>query len=471
MERLKFKIIFFASGAVVFLLSFISLYVYSIYTFKKGFHNLELAHEFMESVLELRRYEKNVAFFADRQEIADIFIYLKKINSYLKTLALKQPDELPQINKLKKLLTQYQKEIEALKTGRIDTINVNKIRFLGHKILLLAESILDRRKAYINRFFQRILIVPAVVILFFGSVLIVVLLFISNRMLRQIKLVQEITERIADGDFSSLKIEDQKSVLGAPVIDAFNLMLKELEVREKDLLRTKKLASIGILVSGVAHELNNPLNNISLTAEMLMEEKDSLSPEEEREMLQDIVDETKRASAVVKNLLDFSRSKLSGEMERLDLAEVIYASLKLVKNQLLLSKVELKVEIEPDLPKITGNADSLKQVFVNLFTNALQAMPKGGFLRIGLKQVELNNKNYLEVQVQDSGQGMSADVLEKIFDPFFSTKPVGQGTGLGLSIVYGIVKKHQGKIKVKSKPNQGTTFFVYFPVAEDANGH
>ena len=128
----------------------------------------------------------------------------------------------------------------------------------------------------------------------------------------------------------------------------------------------------------------------------------------------------------------------------------------------MISDIKLIKDIPEDLPKVYGNADNLKQVFINLFSNAIQAMPKGGSLKISARK---NPNGYIEITVQDSGLGMPPDVLERIFDPFFSTKPIGEGTGLGLSIVYSIVKKHGGYIEVKSRQGEGTTFRVYLPIA------
>jgi len=166
----------------------------------------------------------------------------------------------------------------------------------------------------------------------------------------------------------------------------------------------------------------------------------------------------------VKNLLEFSRRKKSQAFELINLADIIEVTIRLVQNQLTLSNIRLKKHIPENIPKINGNSDSLKQVFVNLFFNAIQAMPEGGSLTVVVSQ---GARGFVSVQVADTGVGIPRDVMDRIFDPFYTTKPVGIGTGLGLSIVYGIVKKHGGHIEVQSEQGKGTTFTVFLPAVEE----
>ncbi|SDN57103.1 Signal transduction histidine kinase [Desulfonauticus submarinus] len=468
MKDLKLRIILITAASAIFLIFHLIAYIYNMNVFKEELNSLERAHDFMEDVLELRRYEKNFAFGIDVNDLSEVLLYISKIEKDSNEFMLKQ--KFPECKKcivdLKEKLAEYKKIITEVKNKKKP--NVNKIRELGHEILTIAKKILSVNKVYVNKSLNRLLLIPSVLMFLFGTLLIIFLIFITYTLLKQIKFIQETTIRIANGDFSYIPTVKDRVSSFAPIIEAFNLMIKELEAREKDLLQAKKLASVGTLVSGVAHELNNPLNNISLTAEMLVDEWKDLSVEEREEMLSDIIEEARRASTVVKNLLDFSRSKLKDADESLDIQEVVKSSLKLVRNQLMISNIQLITEFKKDIPKIKGNYDNLKQVFINLFLNAIQAMPEGGYLKISTKETELNGKRYVEVAVEDSGVGMPPDVLDRIFDPFFSTKPVGKGTGLGLSIVYGIVKKHGGKIRVETEKNKGTTFFVYFPCEEDA---
>jgi signal transduction histidine kinase len=241
-------------------------------------------------------------------------------------------------------------------------------------------------------------------------------------------------------------------------------MIKELDYRQEQILQSKKLAAIGTLASGIAHEVNNPLNNISLTAEALIEDRKMLTTDEGDELLQDIISEVTRASNVVNNLLDFSRSHGQMVFEPIEVAAVLQTTLKLIRNQIMLSGVQLKTNFPPEPYFIKGDTDGLKQVFINLVLNAIQAMQGGGLLSLGIVS---NDEKTVTVQVGDTGSGMPPEIMEKVFDPFFTTKSIGQGTGLGLSVVYGIVNKHNGYIEVNSRAGKGTTFSVTLPRLTD----
>lgn len=185
-----------------------------------------------------------------------------------------------------------------------------------------------------------------------------------------------------------------------------------------------------------------------------------LTAEEENELLHDIISEVTRASSVVGNLLDFSRSHGQMVFEPVDIVAVVQTTLRLIRNQIMLSNVQLETQFSSEQYYINGDTNGLKQVFINLFLNALQAMQGGGKL---ILTILANDEETVTVKVSDTGVGMPPEVMEKVFDPFFTTKGIGQGTGLGLSVVYGIVNKHNGYIEVTSKAGKGTTFAVTFP--------
>jgi signal transduction histidine kinase len=178
----------------------------------------------------------------------------------------------------------------------------------------------------------------------------------------------------------------------------------------------------------------------------------------------DVLYQAERAAEVVGSLLDFSRSERPSIAE-LSIDDVVQGTVKLVKNQLMLTGIALTVEVSADTPKIKGAKRHLQQVFLNLFLNAIHAMPNGGELMV---RAEPYSSEYIRVDVQDTGIGINAESLEKIFDPFYTTKGVSRGTGLGLSVTYGIVKEHGGYIEVASQVGKGSTFSVFLPVAEIA---
>ncbi|WP_461833177.1 sensor histidine kinase [Desulfothermus sp.] len=464
MKDLRIKILLFTVTATVFLVIQLIGYAYNINFFKKQLAMLERTHDFMEDVLELRRYEKNFVYFIDKKDLNEVLLYLKKIKSEINNI--KDQDAFKDIfeelssdfRRFENDLTIYENLILIAK--KKNKVDLRQIRKYGKNMLTFAEKLLNLNKKHIESTLNKILYIPSILMFLFCSTLIILLIILTSTILKQISFIQQTTERISKGDFSYIPQDSQQSSSFSLIINAFNRMIKELDERQNALIQAKKLSAVGTLVSGIAHELNNPLNNISLTAEAILEDFSDLSKEEREEMLKEILEEARRASSVVKNLLDFSRRRKTDITELIDIKKLIDSTIKLVKNQLMLSDIQLIRNLPTDLPKIKGNEDNLKQVFINLFLNAIQAMPEGGYLKISARE----KQGFIEIAVEDSGVGMPPEVLDRIFDPFFSTKPVGKGTGLGLSIVYGIVKKHGGHIEVKSRQGQGTTFFVYLPV-------
>jgi two-component system, NtrC family, sensor kinase len=269
--------------------------------------------------------------------------------------------------------------------------------------------------------------------------------------------------RIADGDFSPIRparsYKDEFSTLAV----AINRMLDELTARQEQLLQSRKMAALGTLTSGVAHELNNPLNNISLTVETLLDDYEDLPEQRKRQLLEDIFTQVQRAGATVRNLLDFTRQDRPVAVA-VSVSDLLDAALKLVRNELELAGVELAREIPERLPRVQGNPRNLEQVFLNLFLNAIQAMPAGGRLTLSASAEDA----YVRVGVGDTGVGIPAEHRDKIFEPFFTTKEAGEGTGLGLSVSYSIVEKHGGRLEVESQVGKGTTFHVILPAAAES---
>jgi len=229
---------------------------------------------------------------------------------------------------------------------------------------------------------------------------------------------------------------------------------------EAQLSQADKLSSIGLLAAGVAHEVNTPLAVISSYAQMLA--KQLHGDPQKSGLLEKITRQTFRASEIVNNLLNFSRTSGS-EIGDVDVNKVIAETLALLEHQFKVAKVEVQNAPTPDLPAIQGNAGRLQQVFLNLFLNAKDAMPRGGTLRVAT----LNGES-VSVTVSDTGSGIAPEHIQRIYDPFFTTKTSGidgqaRGTGLGLSVTYGIIQEHAGKIRVESHPGAGTTFILDFP--------
>jgi signal transduction histidine kinase len=227
---------------------------------------------------------------------------------------------------------------------------------------------------------------------------------------------------------------------------------------ERRLVQADKLSSIGLLAAGVAHEVNTPLAVISTYAQMLS--KQVSDDESKAKLLDKIAKQTFRASEIVNSLLNFSKTS-PAEFAHVNLNHLLEETVSLVKHQLDKSRIDVKFELERDLPDVQGNAGKLQQVFLNLVLNARDAMEGGG--RLTLRT--WSDGAYARIDVSDTGHGINADHLPRIYDPFFTTKAARKGTGLGLSVTYGIVQEHGGAIEVRSAPGAGTLFHLEFPLA------
>jgi two-component system NtrC family sensor kinase len=230
---------------------------------------------------------------------------------------------------------------------------------------------------------------------------------------------------------------------------------------EETLQQSEKLSSIGLLAAGVAHEVNTPLTGVSSYTQMLL----GMIPETDPKhaLLQKMQKQTDRATNIVGNLLNFSRTGTATDFVEIDINKLLDDTLQLLEPQLRKSQVEIVKHYVKTPPKIRGNGGKLQQVFTNLILNARDAMFGGGTITLVTR---FNEESGVIIEVSDTGEGIPAENINKIFDPFFTTKGVGNGTGLGLAVSYGIVQEHAGTIEVKSATGEGTTFHLNFPIAQ-----
>ena len=224
--------------------------------------------------------------------------------------------------------------------------------------------------------------------------------------------------------------------------------------------RAEKLAALGTLAAGLAHELNNPIGIMSSRIQVMLMEGDDLSPHV-REDLEVLHRQTQRVARITQGLLTFARSS-AGERAPVDLNHIVRETLLLAENQIVKSGVKVTTDLAPDLPAILGDADTLQQVMLNLVTNARDAVETGGEIRIATRRRDSDRT--IELLVADTGCGIAPEDLTRIFDPFFTTKSAG--TGLGLSLTHGIVREHGGTIDVESAPGRGTRFILAFPALD-----
>jgi C4-dicarboxylate-specific signal transduction histidine kinase len=277
---------------------------------------------------------------------------------------------------------------------------------------------------------------------------------------------------LQDAHESNLRLERSRKAM-IHIMDDLRETTQEMELREQELrdkqeqlIQAGKLATLGELTTGVAHELNNPLNNIGLFIGNAVDQIELGQLDEER-VLHDLGragEQVRKATEIISHLRTFGRA-VAVSFERVDLGEVLERSLSLMHEQLRLRQIEVEVDLRPGEAVVSGNPIQLEQIFVNLFTNARDALDDAERKEIRVTK-ELRPDSVV-LHVRDSGPGVPEELEQRIFDPFFTTKEVGKGTGLGLSITYGIVSDHGGSITFASRPGEGAVFAVELPLATD----
>ncbi|GAB4262144.1 MAG: ATP-binding protein [Deferrisomatales bacterium] len=338
---------------------------------------------------------------------------------------------------------------------------------------------LEPMRAQTRQYVQRLALLGLAMLLVVGTALVLLIQGLIHRPLRDI--LQHIG-KVGELDLRSrleVRTRDELGELAA----AFNEMIgkladakeelegwartleskvdertRELRQAQEQLVRSEKLASLGKLVAGIAHELNNPITGILMLASYLEEDEDA--DPERREDLRRIAEESQRCATIVRGLLDFARESVPRK-EAVDVHSVLDRALGLLATQAIFQDVAIVRRYAPDLPAVLADPHQLGQVFVNLLLNAGQAMPAGGTLTVETAETD----GAVAVCIRDTGCGISERDLGRIFDPFFTTKD-GDGTGLGLSVSYGIVENHGGTIQVRSRPGEGSAFTVRLPTAD-----
>ena len=460
--RSKFKL-FIYLGIAIFLLNIPVIY-FEVAKLNRHLLNLELAEDLYNTILEVRRYEKNFLLYHDSESVAANRLYFQEAQTLFTEISkhLKRSLLGSEVDRLDKTLNKYGEFEKFYKESSTLTVNESieaVLRTAGKNMVDAANALLKMQRRRVGRAAKNALRWP---LIFMGAMLLLFLIgakIVISKVVQPIGLIEMAMENVARGDFSPIPFADKNQRQVSPMVIAFNRMAQELEAREEQVIHSRKIASLGTLVSGVAHELNNPINNIVLTADVLSSKR-KMALERRSQLVDDILKQALRASEIVKNLLEFSRTETSVHKE-FDLAGLLRETLHIADNHIKLSHVTLHDEIGDNLPRINGNHQGLQQVFLNLITNAVHAMQDGGDLTI---RADLAEGDKIKVEFEDTGTGISEKNLSNIFDPFFTTKDVGRGTGLGLSVSYGIIKKHGGQISVKSRLGRGTTFTIFLPV-------
>jgi len=346
------------------------------------------------------------------------------------------------------------------------------LRKTGEDLISMSREIDKAASDGVERIIQMSQAAMIVFLLLFFLSGIVTLFLINRNVVGRLKLLIGIIERTGKGTFPIIDLplgkwdNDEVGML----IREFNSMEKELARHEKELsaknselLQSKKLAAIGTLAAGVAHELNNPLNNIYLSVQVLKKIVGGDCPPSVKEIVGDITAQTARVKHIVGELLEFARGR-DPEMAKIDLKELLLRAFKAVSSITNVDRIDFSAEIDRNDLAIEGDQLQLEQAFINLFHNAVEAMNGSGKLAVRVASQD----KHINIQVSDTGKGIPAEALERLFEPFFTTKD--KGTGLGLAITFNIIQKHGGELSAESVEGKGSTFHIRLPKESGQHG-
>lgn len=515
---LKKKIVlsFLVSAGIIAMLSaFLYLNFIEI---KKETIFLEMTDTLRSKSLQLRRHEKNYFLYAPEHaadESREIYAYLKELDDLLNSTKTPAADRMSsmrglvheyrgQFIRIETLVVIISDESNRLKRSSPAYFNISRlieanfldkpledVTFLAEaftlppdhsllmnlkelnieiialrktgEVLLTSSKELDKdAREKVDGFIRQsriaiLIFFPLFLVVGFGTTL-----FIISNIVRRLQLLTNLIEKTGAGNFvhTSEPAPEWGTDEVGQLIRKFNVMEDQLSQREKELLQSKKLAAIGTLASGVAHELNNPLNNIYTTAQRLMKKSGNDSPDYIKSGLSDIFGQTMRVKSIVGDLLEFARGR-EPHLMAVELRGLITGAYRHLENTRDLKEITLSITMTPEEIVLYADTAQLEQVMINLLSNAIDAMSGKGNLSVVAEEED----SRILIRISDTGSGMARETLDKIFEPFYTTK--GKGTGLGLAIVFNIIQKHHGEVTVESEEGKGTTFVITLPKNPD----
>jgi signal transduction histidine kinase len=466
LRTIRSKMIFVFAASLFTVLTLAALHVGSLSALRERYLVSERIEDLLNDILEVRRFEKNYLLYHDGASLREGLDYLDAVDRLAGGLTGSMDRVIGDAAYLDFLdnLAAYRRALSRLPAeGMPDAEQTESVRARGKTLTDFATRLLSVKRQRIHETIRQSLVVPFAFAGIFLALTIAVVALVSTRVLRPLALLRETTRRVGAGDFRPVPLRPGLTDEISGLVGAFNLMAHQIEANQEHLLQARKMAALGTFTAGVAHELNNPINNITLTVDALREEYAASLDDEGRELLGDIAGQADRAADIVRNLLDFSRTERPPLLPLVP-SEVVATSAELVKNQMQAAGIVFSLDAPADLPPIRGDLRSLQQVLVNILLNAVQATPRGGTVRLTVAAGEGGETHFI---VADSGPGISPEVRQHIFEPFYTTKGVGKGTGLGLAVAYSLVKRHGGRIEVESPESGGALFVVRLPGSAD----
>lgn len=437
-----------------------------------------------ETTMEIRRFERNYFLHAQAADLAENAAYIDMLEAMLSDgnqdyALLEAPG---QIEALRENTLTYRRQINryaaspgnAPQRGALE----QQVRATGKELVAITETLVQTERKLLQSSLASFRITLVFIVVGLALFMIALGQALSRRVAQPLQQMESYVEAISAGRRDTLPQPSQDREIVSITL-AFNHMLKELEVRQKHLLRSEKLASLGTLLSGVAHELNNPLSNIWSSCQILQEELNETDPAQQQILLAQIDEQCERARHIVSSLQDFARERHFSR-EHFSLRQLVEQTLRFIKAEIPI-QVAIKLDIANTL-SLDADRQRMQQVFLNLIKNALDAITGSGSIHISARLRKENEADAefpadcdvqgdtIDVSIRDSGSGMTAECLSRIFDPFFTTKDVGHGMGLGLFIVYQIIEEHDGCITASSTEGKGTAFFIRLPLAAVQTG-
>lgn len=423
-----------------------------------------------ETTLEIRRFERNYFLHREEADFQENARYIGQLRKQLDTdrgelAALQSPED---IAGLKARLDDYQllmqryPDIQLRQRTQAAALEA-RIRETGKELVALAQDMLTTERRMLHASLDALQQLLLFSVLAIAVLVITIGQILSRKVVQPLKQLESSIEDVARGRLEQFSMPSQDREI-VSITQAVNHMLQELETRQKHLVRSEKLASLGTMLSGVAHELNNPLSNIWSSCQIMMEELHEGDIESQRELLDQIDQQSVRARNIVRSLLDFARDR-HFIREAVELQPLVQETVKFIRGELQ-NGVAITLDVPPGLA-IFADRQRIQQVFLNLIKNAAEAAGAAGRITVsarrGISPTE-GGHEIAEITVQDNGAGIQPDDLPRIFDPFFTTKPIGRGMGLGLFIVHQIIEEHDGSIQADSTPGHGTTFTIRIPM-------
>lgn len=477
--RQKIFLHFFVFMGINALIWFLIYYNYN--TLDQKLRLIETKNDLFNIILEARRYEKNFFLRNDPKDLRQAVTFAEQAMEMQQEVAEDFKGYVQDSRALNERISEiqsYQKHLASLLrvydqigqgNGNLPDIDHLKqhedaISQLGRRITLETERIENQETANLYRLLNqsRKYFVILLLVLFLLSI--ITAFFLAFNVNRPLKIIGSGIRHILNGEYSkipNINTGDEFESLA----HSLNNMIEELNRRSEQLVQAEKMSSLGTLTSGVAHELNNPLNNISTSVQIVLEELDNPDIGVMKEMLSDAEKQVDRARDIVRALLEFSRQS-DFSIKRYSFKKLVGSTLVLIKGDIP-SNIDLDIKVDDDS---TGYFDfnRMQQVLLNLIINSTHAMKEGG--RLTIEGHEEADGGVFVLTVADTGVGIPAQNLGRIFDPFFTTKEVGKGSGLGLSIIHGIIEKHKGRIQVDSEVGVGTTFTISLPLHPEMGG-